>query len=76
MEGSMGLEALQQVMAEAGPVLELAEVMAFPDQSLFTLVFDDGEVVEIEYDEAYGRVLVSHEVADVPADSPALATLL
>lgn len=64
----MAFDKLQSLMAEIGPLLDLAEVVAFAQHRLWTLAFDDGQVVEVETDAAGSRVLFSIEVAPAVPD--------
>ena len=65
----MSFETLHQVMCDIGPALDLAEVMAFPEHRLWTLAFDDGELIEAETDETGRRVLFSMEAGELSADN-------
>jgi hypothetical protein len=59
---------MRPLMSEIGPLLELAEVVEFAEQSLWVLVFDDGTWVEVELDAQQQRVLFTNEAGELPAD--------
>lgn len=52
-------------MVEIGPLLQLAEVVEFPEQHLWTLVTDDGAVVELELDDEQQRVVLATDVCEL-----------
>ena len=58
---------IQALVAELGPLLELAEVMAFAAESLWTLVVDEDTVLFLDLEEEQRRLWLSAEVATPPA---------
>lgn len=62
---------LQQVMTEIGPMLGIQEVIEYPAQSLWTLTIDTSTVVFAEYHESSRQVILSVDVAVMPAEGRA-----
>jgi len=60
--------ALQDLMAQAGPVLDLARVTAYEGEHAWSLVFDDeyGSSIDAEWDSAAERLVLTASVATVP----------
>ena len=69
---------LVQLLAEVGPLLDLEGIIAFDEESLWTLAVDDETLVLVECQEAAGQLLISAEIAPLPPGSGAslLETLL
>jgi hypothetical protein len=59
---------LRETLAELGPLLGLAEVVEFATHNLWTLAFDDGDVVEVELDDVHQRVVFCMDVCDLPGE--------
>lgn len=72
----MSRQHLQHLMREIGPLLDLAEVIEYPDQALWLLVRDAGSVIEVELDEARARLTLSMELGTAPDDPALHRTLL
>ena len=64
-----GLEVVQQLMIEIGPQLDLAEVTEFTEEQSWVLVVDDDTLVSIGYDDRYGKLVFTSEVAVPPGES-------
>ena len=67
--------ALQDLMRQVGPTLDLARVTAYEGNQAWRLVFDDehGSVIDAEWDSHAGRVVFTAEVATVPETARASA---
>lgn len=67
--------AFQNLMAQVGPALELARVTAYAEDDAWSLVFDDeiGSTIDAEWNESTESVVLTAEVATVPAPARARA---
>lgn len=61
----MSIETIHRLMTEIGPLLDLAEVVSFPEQCLWTLTLDNGAVVECELEASGERLLCSMEAGEL-----------
>jgi hypothetical protein len=59
-------EHVHSLMADLGPLLELLEVTEFAKENVWTLVVDEQTTVFADYDDGFGRVTLSADVAEVP----------
>lgn len=69
--GRMSREHVHQLMTEIGPLLGLDEVVEYADQALWIVVFNDGQVLEAEYDAPAGRLVLSMDLGVPAADAAA-----
>ena len=53
---------VQALMSEVGPAADLAEVLEFDDQNLWTLEYGAELLVEAVYDETLNRLVLSAEI--------------
>lgn len=73
----MGQEDVHQWMSEIGPLLGLGEVIEYPGEALWIIVFQDGQVLEAEYDAPGERLLLSMDLgAPQAGEAAALHRLL
>lgn len=72
--------ALQRLVAQAGPALDLARVTAYEGDHAWSLVFDDGRgsTIDVEWDSVAERAMFTAEVSIIPAGArlPAFELLL
>src|SRR5262245_20169255 len=59
--------ALSQCMKDLGPLLEAGEVVEFADLNLWTMVLDGDVVIHAEHDEECRHLVLTADVAPVPA---------
>jgi hypothetical protein len=71
-------DQISAVMAELGPVMELAVVTEYPDANTWQLGIDDDTVVFAELDEDHAMLTLNAEVGGVSSsvDAPKLHRLL
>ncbi|OAI55314.1 hypothetical protein AYO49_05670 [Verrucomicrobiaceae bacterium SCGC AG-212-N21] len=55
-------------MNEIGPLLELEEVVEYPEQSLWTMTVDEQTVVFAEHHDEARQLMLSVDVAEMPGD--------
>lgn len=73
----MGEADVHQWMSEIGPLLGLGEVIEYPGQALWIIVFQDGQALEAEYDASGERLLLSMDLgAPEAGEAAALYRLL
>lgn len=66
-------QTVHDLMAQIGPVLDLAQVTEFAADDAWTLVFDDGQRVYAEFDDAGQRLVLTAEVSAVEEHTRARA---
>lgn len=59
-------QAVHDLMAQIGPVLELAQVTEFADDASWRLVFDADTQMDIEYDPQGERLMITGNLAAEP----------
>ena len=69
----MSLQAIHELMAQAGPVLELEQVTEFAEDAAWALAFDRETQIDVEYDEAGARLVLTGNVGAVPEHARAKA---
>ena len=59
-------ERIRQMMKEIGAQMDLGEVLEFDEGQLWTLAVTEEIVVEVDYDEAFDKLVFSTHVGPVP----------
>jgi hypothetical protein len=59
--------AISQCMTELGPLLDAGEILEYPELSLWTIMMEGPVVVHAEYDEECRHLVLTADVAPVPA---------
>lgn len=59
-------QAIHELMVQIGPVLDLAYVTEFADDNAWMVAFDTATQIDLEYDEAGARLVLSADLAEVP----------
>jgi hypothetical protein len=64
-------QAVHDLMAQVGPVLELQQVTEFAEDRTWCLVFDESTGIDVDYDERGDRLVLTANVAAVEAPAQA-----
>ena len=70
------VEAVDRLMREIGPALDLTEVFAYDGARAWRLAFDSHAHVHVEYDSTSNLVVFQSPIARLPAGRSALIELL
>ena len=60
------MQAIHELMAQAGPILDLLQVTEYADDRAWTLVFAEDSRVDVEYDETGDRLVLTSEIGTIP----------
>jgi hypothetical protein len=58
-------QTIHDLVAQIGPVIDLAQVTAFPDDAAWRMVFDATTWIDMEYDDAAARLVFTGTVGPV-----------
>jgi len=61
----MSAQAIGDLMARVGPLLDLHQITAFPEDLSWALFFDESTRLDVDYDEARSRAVVEGVVGAV-----------